>query len=61
MGNLNKGHISQEAYDAVCLDRDRWVKLAMDQYQYIRQLEQEILTLKFAKPDSISEIKQISL
>lgn len=40
------GHISQEAYDAACRDRDRWAQLAMEQHQYIRQLEQQVLTLQ---------------
>ena len=42
----HNGHISQEVYDAACRDRDRWAQLAMEQHQYIRQLEQRILTLE---------------
>ena len=34
---------SYEAYKAACQDRDRWAHLAMEQLQYIRQLEQQII------------------
>ena len=42
----NEGKIGHEAYDAACRDRDRWAQLAMEQHQYIRQLEQQVQALQ---------------
>lgn len=39
-------HISQDAYDAARRERDRWAQMAVDQLQYIRQLEKELSSLK---------------
>ena len=39
-------YISQDHYNAACQDRDRWAQMAMEQHQYIRQLEQQIQTLQ---------------
>ena len=39
-------HISQEAYDAICQERDKWAEIAMAEHQRIVQLEEEIRGLK---------------
>ena len=39
-------HIAYEDYEAIRRDRDRWAQTAMEQYQYISQLEQQVKTLQ---------------
>jgi len=46
MKHLHEEHISYEAYNAACQDRDRWAQLAMEQHQYIRQLEKQVQALQ---------------
>ena len=44
----HEGHITQEAYDAVCRERDRWAEVAMAERQRVLQLEEENRALKQA-------------
>ena len=39
-------HITQEAYDAVCRDRDQWMQRSIEQHAYIQQLERERNSLR---------------
>ena len=39
-------HINHENYEALRQDRDRWADIAMEQQQYIRHLEEQIINLQ---------------
>ena len=39
-------HSLDDPFESLRRDRDRWAQLAMDQAEYIRQLEQQVINLK---------------
>lgn len=39
-------HITQEQYEAVCRNRDRWMQMSVEQQQYIQQLEKQVMSLQ---------------
>ncbi len=43
-----------DSWDALRRDRDRWAQLAMDQAEYIRQLEERIQVLTKAEEESVT-------
>lgn len=50
-------HITQENFEALRQDRDRWANLAMEERQYILQLEETIRSLQ-TQLDSIHQAEE---
>lgn len=48
MQDTREGHISQEEYDAVCQERDKWADVAMEERKRVLQLEEEVRGLRQA-------------
>ena len=47
-------HSNFEPLEALRRDRDRWAQMAMDQAEYIRQLEERIQVLTKAEEESVT-------
>ena len=52
----NSGNTGYEAYDSLRQDRDRWVQMAMEQQQYIRQLEEKVYSLEKQLGEKVSQV-----